>query len=122
MTWLLFLLMGYLLTAILLCGLAFLLYRFSLYRFSLSQELVGAGIDLIYFRSTFLIGFLAGKKGKTRRFFWGLMMGGVYFGILAVLSMATGLGNGTTGFGTALLLCLAGGMAGGMASGAFAGK
>lgn len=117
MTWLLFLLMGYLLTAILLCGLAFLLYRFSL-----SQELVGAGIDLIYFLSTFLIGFLAGKKGKTKRFFWGLMMGGVYFGILAVLSVTTGLGNGTTGFGTALLLCLAGGMAGGMASGAFAGK
>lgn len=117
MAWLLSLLAGYVLTGILLCVLAFLLYRFSL-----SAEMVGAGIDLIYILATFLAGFLAGKKGKSKRFLRGLVMGGTYFLILTVLSMATGLGNGISGFGTALLLCAAGGMAGGMASGLIAGK
>ncbi|MBR4733549.1 MAG: TIGR04086 family membrane protein [Lachnospiraceae bacterium] len=117
MAWLLSLLAGYVLTGILLCALAFLLYRFSL-----SAEIVGAGIDLIYLLATFLAGFLAGRKGKNRRFLRGLVMGCAYFLLLAILSMATGLGNGTTGFWTALLLCAAGGMAGGMASGLIAGK
>lgn len=115
--WLLSLLAGYVLTGVLLCALAFLLYRFSL-----SAEMVGIGIDVIYFLATFLAGFLAGRKGKNRRFLWGLVIGCVYFLVLAVLSMATGLGNGTTGFWTALLLCAAGGMAGGMTSGLIAGK
>lgn len=106
-----FLLLSYILTAILLLVLAFLLYRFQI-----GGKAVALGVILIYLLSTFLGGFLAGKKAKSRKYLWGLALGGAYFLILAAISLLTGCADGGVGFLTALLLCLGGGMLGGMVS------
>lgn len=105
-----FLLISYLLTGVLLVVLAFLLYRFQI-----GRNAVEAGIVVIYLLSAFSGGFLAGKKGKKRKYLLGLAMGSCYFVILAVISLLAGGGVGT-GYVTAFLLCAAGGTLGGMLS------
>ncbi len=107
------LLLSYLLTTILL-----LLVSLFLYRFSLSEKTVSICITGIYISVTFLAGFLAGKKEGTRKFLWGLLMGILYFLILALVSLIVNQGSlGLTGnFFTILLLCGASGMLGGMLS------
>ena len=72
------LLFSYLLTAGLLLLLSLLLYRFSL-----SERIVSISITGMYIVVTFLAGFLAGKREGSRKFLWGLMMGCLYFLILA---------------------------------------
>lgn len=109
--YLIFLLLSYVLTGILLLLLAFLLYRFQL-----SGKTVAAGVIVIYIISTFFGGFLAGKKAKSRKYLWGLMMGVGYFLILAALSFLTNAAGGGVGFVTSFLLCAGGGMLGGMLS------
>lgn len=111
LVYLVFLLLSYVLTGIMLLVLTFLLYRFQL-----SGKAVSAGVIVIYIASTFLGGFLAGKKAKTRKFIFGLMMGIGYFAVLAVLTFLTGCGGSGTGFLTSLMLCAGGGMLGGMLS------
>ena len=109
--YLIFLLLSYVLTGVLLLLLAFLLYRFQL-----SGKTVAAGVIIIYIVSTFFGGFLAGKKAKSRKYLWGLMMGVGYFIILAALSFLTNSAGGGVGFVTSFLLCAGGGMLGGMLS------
>ena len=109
--YLIFLLLSYVLTGILLLLLAFLLYRFQL-----SGKTVAAGVIVIYIVSTFFGGFLAGKKAKSRKYLWGLLMGVGYFVILAALSFLTNSASGGVGFVTSFLLCAGGGMLGGMVS------
>lgn len=109
--YLIFLLLSYALTGIMLLVLTFLLYRFQL-----SGKAVSAGVIVIYIASTFLGGFLAGKKAKTKKYLWGLMMGTGYFLVLAVLSFLTDRGGSGVGFVTSLMLCAGGGMLGGMLS------
>ena len=58
-----------------------------LYKMQLSESVVSAGIVLIYVVSGFLGGLLSGKVMKTRRFFWGMVMGGAYFLILVLGSI-----------------------------------
>lgn len=106
-----FILMAYVLTGILLLVLAFLLYRFQL-----SSQTVGAGVILIYLASTFLAGFLAGKKAKNRKWLWGLLMGAGYFVILAAVSLMTHSAGENGKFLPSLFLCVGGGMLGGMLS------
>lgn len=109
--YLIFLGVAYAVTGILLLILAGMLYRFQL-----SNKAVRVGIVLIYLVSTFLAGFLAGKKAKRRKYLWGLLMGAGYFLILALMSLLLhGTGEGL-GFVTPLLLCLGGGTLGGMVS------
>ena len=107
------LLISYLLTAGLLLLLSLLLYRFGL-----SEKIVSACITGIYILVTFLAGFLAGKREGTRKFIWGLVMGCLYFLVLALVSLAVnhGLQNLTSGFFTVLILCAGSGMLGGMLS------
>ncbi len=107
------LLFSYLLTGILLTLLSFLLYKLGFGEKTVSLAIIG-----IYVAATFFAGFLAGKKMKNRKFFWGLLEGVAYFLILAVISLAAGpdgakLGNS---FFTTLALCAGGGTLGGMLS------
>ena len=103
----------YLLTGILLFSLAFILYKLRL-----SNTQVQTGVYLIYILSSFLGGFLAGKKMKSRRFLWGMLLGGLYFVVLFLVSSLAGrpLESGLSYLLLVLGICLAGGTSGGMLS------
>ena len=107
------LLLSYLLTTGLLLLLALLLYRFEL-----TEKVVSVCIIGIYILVTFLAGFLAGKREGSRKFLWGLLLGGLYFLILIVISLPVNRGMGEVGgnFFTVLILCCGSGMLGGMLS------
>ena len=107
------LLFSYILTAACLLLLAFLLYKFGL-----TEKIVSIAIIVIYVAATFFAGFVAGRKMQNRKFLWGLLMGGLYFLVLLLVSL---LVNGSVGeignsFLTTMVLCAAGGMLGGMLS------
>ncbi|MBO6016150.1 MAG: TIGR04086 family membrane protein [Lachnospiraceae bacterium] len=106
-------LFAYILTAILLLLLAFVLYKWRL-----SETATNIGVILIYILSCFFAGFLTGKKMKTHRFLWGLLVGVGYFCILAVLSVVLQKGTGllSSSFVSTLFLCAGSGMLGGMVS------
>lgn len=107
------LLLSYLLTTGLLLLLALLLYRFNL-----TEKVVSACIVGIYILVTFLAGFLAGKREGNRKFLWGLLLGGLYFLILIMISLIVnqGMGEVAGNFFTVLILCCGSGMLGGMLS------
>lgn len=107
------LLFSYILTAAMLLLLALLLYKAGL-----SEKIVSIAIIVIYVAATFFAGFAAGKKMQSRKFLWGLMMGGIYFGVLALVSLMVNHSVGELGnsFFTTLVLCAGGGMLGGMLS------
>lgn len=107
-----------LLTAYLLTLGALLLLALLLYRFQLSEQIVNIGIIVIYVIAAFAAGFLSGKCMQDRRFLWGLLVGGLYFAVLALLTLAVNhsfrdIGNH---FFTTLMICAGSGMLGGMVS------
>lgn len=107
------LLVSYILTGLLLMGIAFFLYKFSL-----SEEFVTGSIIAVYVLTTFAGGFVMGKFTKTRKFFWGFMVGLLYYAILLLITL--GIYHSLDGSGenvvTTFLLCAGGGMLGGMLS------
>lgn len=107
-----------LLAAYLLTGGALLLLALLLYRFQLSEQVVNIGIIVIYVIASFICGFLSGKCMRDRRFLWGLLAGGLYFAILALITLAVnhGFRDMNTHFFTTLMICGGSGMLGGMVS------
>ena len=107
------LLFSYILTGVFLALLALLLYKVGL-----TESVVTIVIIAIYVIATFFAGFVAGKKLKSRRFLWGLLMGSAYFLVLVAISLVLGEPAGQLGDSviTTLVLCAAGGMLGGMIS------
>ena len=107
-----------LLVSYLVTGLLLLLIAGLLYRFRLDEGKVQIGIILTYILSCFTGGFLAGKMMKNRQFLWGVFPGLLYFAIMMLVSLAVNreLQSSTSGFVTAFLLCMGGGMLGGMLS------
>ena len=107
------LLASYLITGVLLLLLALLLYKLSL-----NEKVVSIAIIVIYVAATFIAGFLAGKRFKTRKFLWGFLVGSGYFLVLLILSLM--MNAASVGFNSGLLttyiLCAGGGMLGGMVS------
>lgn len=105
------LLLSYVLTVLLLLLLALLLYRLDL-----AVKIVSVGIIVIYVAASFLAGFLAGKKMGSRKFLWGLIMGSVYFLVLALISMAANQSAAgvTDNFLKVYIICAGSGMLGGM--------
>ncbi len=103
----------YLVTGVLLLALSAMLYKMQL-----SEAVVSVGIVVIYVVSGFVGGFLSGKVMKTRRFFWGMLMGGIYFLILVLGSILFQkvINMELSRFFTTLILCTASGMIGGMVS------
>lgn len=95
-----------------------LLLSALLYKMQLSESVVSVGIVLIYVISGFLGGLLMGKVMKTRRFFWGMVIGGAYFLILVLGSILfeKGINMELSRLFTTLVLCTASGMIGGMVS------
>ncbi len=107
------LLISYVLTAGLLLLLALMLYRFGL-----KENIVNICIIGIYITVTFLAGMIAGKRAQSRRFLWGLLMGVLYFIVLAGVSFAVNrsIQEVANNFVTVFLLCTGSGMLGGMVS------
>ena len=112
------LLLKFLIAAYFITGIMLLLLAMLLYKFRVSDGFVTAGIVVTYIVSTFLTGFLAGKRMEHQKYLWGLCIGGLYFVVLAVVSLLVRqsfeqiLGN----FPFTLFICLASGMLGGMRS------
>ena len=107
------LLASYIVTGVLLFLLTFLLYKFDW-----DEQMVTAGIVVIYVVSTFVGGFILGKIRRVRKFLWGLIMGILYFALLFLISFGVyrSFGGNGTNLITTFLLCAGGGMLGGMLS------
>ena len=105
-----------LLAAYILTGGLLMLLALLVYRFGLSEKIVSIVIIGIYIGATFLAGFLAGKKLKTKKFLWGLVVGASYFVVLVLLSMVINhsFKDVATNFFTVLIMCAGSGMLGGM--------
>ena len=105
-----------LLASYIVTGILLFVVTFFLYKFEWDEQMVTAGIIVIYVVSTFVGGFILGKINKSRKFLWGLIMGVLYFALLFLISFGVYRsfdGNGTNVI-TTLLLCAGGGMLGGM--------
>ena len=102
----------YILTGVLLAILAFVLLKTGL-----GEKAVSIAVIAIYIVATVFGGWMSGRKMENRRFLWGLLMGGGYFLVLALVSLMAGgdISGGNT-FVTTLILCAGGGMLGGMLS------
>lgn len=99
-------------------GISLLLLSVLLYKFEWNEHLVSAAIVAVYVLSTVVGGIVIGKLVRTRRFFWGLLLGNLYFILLLVITIIlyrSLSGNGLNML-TAWILCTGGGMAGGMIS------
>ena len=107
------LLIMYILTGVALFVLAFLLYKMEL-----TENIVTIGITAIYVVSGLLGGIIIGKRMKTRRFLWGIIMGAAYFLVLLIGSalLNRGLTSDMLHIGLTLVMCMGGGMIGGMVS------
>lgn len=111
-----FQIMKALLASYIVTGILLFIVTFFLYKFEWDEQMVTAGIIVIYVVSTFVGGFILGKIKKSRKFLWGLIMGVLYFALLFLISFGVYRsfdGNGTNVI-TTLLLCAGGGMLGGM--------
>ena len=107
------LLIMYILTVVALFVLAFLLYKMEL-----TENIVTIGITAIYVVSGLLGGIIIGKRMKTRRFLWGIIMGAAYFLVLLIGSalLNRGLTSDMLLIGLPLVMCMGAGMIGGMVS------
>ena len=107
------LLIMYILTGVALFVLAFLLYKMEL-----TENIVTIGITAIYVVSGLLGGIIIGKRMKTRRFLWGIIMGAAYFLVLLIGSalLNRGLTADMLHIGLTLVMCMGAGMIGGMVS------
>ena len=99
-------------------GISLLLLSVLLYKFEWNEHLVSAAIVAVDVLSTVVGGIVIGKLVRTRRFFWGLLLGNLYFILLLVITIIlyrSLSGNGLNML-TAWILCTGGGMTGGMIS------
>lgn len=104
---------AYIFTGVALAALAFVIYKWEL-----NETIVNIVIMAVYVIASFIGGFITGKRVKERKFFWGLIMGGLYILIIYGVSMimSASLDMISTANVAACLLCLGGGMLGGMVS------
>ena len=107
-----------LLASYIVTGLLLLILTFLVYQFQWDEQMVVAGIVMIYVISTFVGGFILGKLMKVRKFVWGIVIGGVYFLLLFLISYGVYREFNTNGLNaiTTAILCIGGGMLGGMLS------
>lgn len=107
------LLISYGVTGVMLLALAFLMYKMGL-----GESQINIGIMAVYIVSCLLGGFYMGKKAETRRFLWGMGLGGCYALLLCTVTFLTEhQARGDLKEQILLfLLCLTGGTLGGMLS------
>ena len=99
-------------------GAMLLLLTLLLSKMHLTESTVSIGIVVIYVISGFIGGLLAGKKMKSQKFIWGMLMGAAYFLVIVIGSLVfhKGFDMEAGRFVTTLILCISSGMVGGMVS------
>ena len=107
-----------LLASYIVTGLLLLVLTFLVYQFKWDEQTVVAGIVMIYVLSTFAGGFIMGKLTKVKKYIWGIVIGGIYFLLLFMISYGVYREFNTNGLNviTTAILCVGGGMLGGMLS------
>ncbi len=101
-----------------LSGLMILLLSLALYKLKLKEGQINTAIFAVYGIVCLVGGFVSGKSAGSRRFFWGLLTGLLYFLVLFAVSTAFSKGSipDLSRSMTVLAFCTAGGMLGGMLS------
>ena len=97
-----------------LSGILLVVLSFALFKFRLPENQVNLAVCAVYILSCMI----AGKTMRTRRFFWGLVLGSLYFLFLYLMSLAQkdGVTEDTKRLLSVLAMCTLSGMAGGMVS------
>ncbi len=101
------------LSCLMLCLLSMLVWRMDG-----GVRLVGGGIIAIYIITAFVGGFVMGKIFGKQKFFWGFLIGVLYFAVLllvGILCLGTGL-QGNERIFPGFMICSIAGMFGGMLS------
>ena len=103
-----------LLVAYVMTGLFLLITAGLMYRFELSEGKVKIAVIGIYVLSCFM----AGRMMKNRKFFWGSLLGFLYFAVMLTVSVAVGreLKEAVMGISTTFFICIISGMIGGIAA------
>ena len=107
-----------LLFAYVLTGAILLLLAFIMLKLGPGNEAIHIGIVFSYIFSSFVGGFIMGKRMKIKKFLWGVLLGVSYFAVILVVSAFMNqnmLERGMEIF-TVFLMCGLGGMLGGMLS------
>ena len=107
------LLVTYVLTGIMLVFLAFLMYKMSP-----GSTVISGGLLFIYMFSTFIGGFLIGKRMEEKQFLWGILLGVAYFvGLLLISCLVKNtIDMEQNRIISGFFICTIGGMIGGMLS------
>ena len=76
------------------------------------------GVLVIYVLSCGMGGFLSGRAYRQKKFLWGLLMGGIYFALLFLISFVVNMGEQPNWVHmlTVMSICMGAGMAGGIIS------
>lgn len=99
-----------------LTGICLLLLAFLMFQMDLGPAPIAAGIVAVYVISCLSGGFMAGKLIRKDKYFWGILVGLMYFLLLVFVSFATQRKWDMT-FShliTTFCMCLGGGALGGM--------
>lgn len=107
-----------LLTAYLLTGAMLLLLAFVMLKMGPENNLIHIGIVFSYIFSSFVGGFVMGKRMKVKKFLWGVLLGVSYFAVILMVSLLLNQNFGQFGVGmlSVFVMCSLGGMLGGMLS------
>lgn len=107
------LLLAYILSGLMVLGLAF-----ALYKLKLPEQQTNMAVLSIYCTVCLVGGLIAGKAAESHRFFWGLILGILYFAVLSLVSFVLGRGKlpELSNSISIFACCAAGGMIGGMIS------
>lgn len=105
------LILAFFVTAVLIVVFAFVMFKLRI-----NEDIIAAGVTLIYIISCALGGLYIGKAMKEKKFMWGFLVGLIYMIILVVVSVIISGGvNILSAQGLSLfLLCAGGGTLGGM--------
>lgn len=107
------LLLSYILSGLMILGLAY-----ALYKLKLPEQQTNMAVLSIYCTVCLIGGLIAGKAAESHRFFWGLLLGILYFIVLSLISFVLSRGKLPEFADSMRILacCSAGGMIGGMIS------
>lgn len=107
-----------LLVTYIITGIMLVLLAAGLYKMQFSKSQINIGIMVIYAFSAIVGGYIIGRKKKSRRLVWGVLLGVLYFLVLSLVSFAInrGLYGDVNAALKAAIICIAGGAVGGMIS------
>ena len=95
-----------------------LIFAMIMYVGDVSNNVVGVMVVVTYFVSTLIGGLYLGSKADKKKYMWGIILGGLYFVLLMIVSLICNKGHMDLDISLiiALSVSLIGGMVGGMIS------